>query len=922
MFNRSFLYLVIVSTLIFSGCIIEGRIVGENGVGVAGVTIVLSGDDSRTTTTNQGGFYKFGVLLNHDRIRAGYYTVTPSHPRYDFAPADRDITIANKTLGRFFWTRTVPWPAIGVDFEANDDRFISIRRDEMGIVHIYAATDENAYYGAGYMQAYDRLFQMDLMRRRALGRRAEVLGNSAVSDDILMRHINISALGQQNVEVITEEYPEYKSLLEAWVEGVNVRIDEVLLGEADLPYGFGIDELDYLPEYWTVEDALAVGKLILCGNANQIEYDILATVLQKYFPEVADLPLFMPLRDTYILPDAPTTFNTLPEANTSYCSFKSLPADAEERFKRFSENMALHFSGASNNWAIDGQHTFNGRPLLANDPHQPLNSPSLMWGHHMNSADQGGNLDVIGFGFVGVPSVQLGHNRHLAWAATTNFPDMMDLWDVEVSAEQVKIGDEWIPAETRTETVRVRGEEDRIFDVMTVPGYGVVLPDDVAPIPLVFFNHRILLNWTGFGPTHEAVGFHGFDVSESLDDFEYYVDLMEIAAFNFVGATTDGISYRSSPLVPDRGTPSDDQPHYRMLDGGDPGTIWTGNYLQSFQLPRSRGGDRGWIVTANNDPFGFTSDGLLDGDPYYYGVYFDPGTRASRIESELTQMINAGPVTIEQMQTLQDDTYTLMADDLIPLLESAYAALYTDEALAEYRYRDEFDGLVEQMTLWDRHMERDSSAAVVFNAFCFFATREAVGDDFGILFETVLSYQPVYMIKFAIQVLTDRISNATEYLPDGKDLTLLRALDKTVEYLNAQFGGVDPTGYIWGEIHGTRFDHVWADGEGVGWVATDGAEGTVNVSSSSFFRYGVPLARLDSTSGAIHRMVTSFDEDGMPVSQVNYPPGNGGDSFSPYFENTLDDWVENQHRQLLFDDEDIQENTVESLELRRDITEQ
>jgi penicillin amidase len=139
-------------------------------------------------------------------------------------------------------------------------------------------------------------------------------------------------------------------------------------------------------------------------------------------------------------------------------------------------------------------------------------------------------------------------------------------------------------------------------------------------------------------------------------------------------------------------------------------------------------------VTANNDPFGFTADGLLDGDPYYYGVYFDPGTRASRIESELTKMINAGPVTLEQMQTLQDDTYTLMADDLIPLLESAYASVHTDDELAAYRDRDDFDSLVALMTNWDRHMERESSAAVVFNAFCFFATREALGDDFGILF--------------------------------------------------------------------------------------------------------------------------------------------------------------------------------------------
>jgi len=406
-------------------------------------------------------------------------------------------------------------------------------------------------------------------------------------------------------------------------------------------------------------------------------------------------------------------------------------------------------------------------------------------------------------------------------------------------------------------------------------------------------------------------------VSESLDDFEYYVDLMEIAAFNFVGATAQGISYRSSALVPDRGIPSDEQPHYQMLNGDDGSTFWSGNFLESHQLPRSRGEDRGWIVTANNDPFGFTSDGSLDGDPFYYGVSFDPGTRAARIESELSRMIDAGPVTVEQMQTLQCDTYTIMAEDLIPLLESAYAAINTDNTLSVYRDREDFHTVVELLSDWDRYMERDSPAAVVFNAFQFFVTREVLGDDFGIIFETVLNTEPVIMIKLAIQILTGRISDAAAYIPDGKNLALLAALDKTVSYLNDQFGGVYPTAYRWGEIHGTRFDHVWDGGEGIGWVSTDGGIGTVNVSSSNFFENDVPLERLDSESGPIHRIVTRFDEDGIPASQVNFPPGNGGDSSSPYFRNTLDDWIEDHYRTLLFEYEEIRENTTEHFHLRR-----
>ena len=97
MFNKLFLCFVIVSTLMFAGCYIKGRVVDRNGTGLAGVTITLSGDASMTTTTDSNGNYKRGSLSN--MLAAGGYTVTPSRSGYTFTPASANVTITTGVLG-------------------------------------------------------------------------------------------------------------------------------------------------------------------------------------------------------------------------------------------------------------------------------------------------------------------------------------------------------------------------------------------------------------------------------------------------------------------------------------------------------------------------------------------------------------------------------------------------------------------------------------------------------------------------------------------------------------------------------------------------------------------------------------------------------------------------------------------------------
>src|SRR5262249_28282706 len=152
---------------------------------------------------------------------------------------------------------------------------------------------------------------------------------------------------------------------------------------------------------------------------------------------------------------------------------------------------------------------------------------------------------------------------------------------------------------------------------------------------------------------------------------------------------------------------------WRVLPGDDPKARWTGATLPRDLLPRGRAAKRGFIVTANNDPFGFTEDGRIDDDPYYYGSLFDPAYRASRIEAEILRLTNDHPVTLADVQTLQQDLRSTLADDLVPVLETARAHADTDPALAAFAGDVDLDALIALLTkTWDRRMARDSAGAL------------------------------------------------------------------------------------------------------------------------------------------------------------------------------------------------------------------
>jgi len=781
---------------------------------------------------------------------------------------------------------------------------VTLVKDELGITHVFAATDADAMFGEGYSMARDRLFEMEMNRRQARGTQAEILGAGAVRGDVGARTFGFAKLGELDVERAAKEAPEDLALVEAWVAGVNRRIEEIERGDASLPYGLRPTELDVTPERWVAADTFAIGKTLAFGLSNTLDFDMLATAIRRVAPDTAAaVPLSLPTFDTAILTGEPAAPPPAPPGPSA------LELDPTKRVtaEKISFTPVYPRTG-SNNWAVDAAHSVNGKPLIAGDPHQALTSPSRLWPTHLNSADAGGTLDVIGFAFVGTPGVQLGHNAHVAWTATTNYADVMDMWDVTSGVgESVVLGGEKHAVVTRSETIHVKGEEDVVVDVQEVPGFGVFLPEKMLPVPSVFLaDGAILFNWIGFQGTREGSAYLGIDRSTNIDEFEQAVDLLDVGAVNFVAADEKEITYRVHTHVPDRGDPSARPMPWHVVSAEDPDSFWTRGFLPDDKLPHARAPKEGFLSTANNDPFGFLADGSAEDDPFYYGAAYATGFRAHRIRELIQAKLAQGKMAREDMEEIQRDTRQPLVDTLIPRLSKAIAKVGTTADLAEFEGRADLPALAERLAKWDGRFTRESREAVVFFALQWFAARRVFEGPFTTpLFNAVADASQPYFLGQLRNVLEGRFPGADKLLVGGESKVLLGALDDTAKWLTEEYGGIDAP-YTWADVHGAELRASFAGELQRPEIKRDGGIDTINVSDCSFFDGdGAAKGAFTSYDGSVYRFVVAFDASGRPEATIDFSQGTSGEPGDPHFEDANALWAEAGHTHLPFARADV-----------------
>ena len=513
---------------------------------------------------------------------------------------------------------------------------LEIIRDEYGVAHVLADNNFDAFWGSGFVQSHDRLWQMESARRFAQGRLSEIAGDNALSTDRLMRQIGLYRIAQADVDLLEDEELE---LFEAYVLGVAAGVESL----RTLPPEFHLLGLTFEP--WTVTDVLLVARLLLFSFTGNWKTELIREELLKNV-DSSLWPLLEPVH-----PD---------EWTATGDSYQPGGASASERLLktyRDSEQWAPTSSGASNAWAVRGALSESDQPLLAGDPHVELRLPGLFHVSHI----KGGDFNVIGGGLAGVPGVLIGHNEHVGWGVTAGMVDIADCVVETVTEETIGNTLSNIEYVTPDGPKKLMVFEEEIL-VRNPEGSRVVVEEiassrhgPIVSTPNDSERRIIALNSTVFDPSPIGKTFIRMMKSESIGTLAAALSEWPGAPFNFVMADTRGdIGYQLAGKVMRHSAGGGLLPR----DGSkSPGKLET---YTSDQMPSSVNPPSNLIVSANQ---------AIGGELELGEEWAEP-RRAERI-TEL--LVGSSGHDVESFAEIQTDVYSAnlvaLRDLLLPVVD-------------------------------------------------------------------------------------------------------------------------------------------------------------------------------------------------------------------------------------------------------------
>lgn len=731
---------------------------------------------------------------------------------------------------------------------------VRITFDRWGVPHIRAqASDMDVFFAQGYVHARDRLFQMELGRRAAQGRLAEILGSGAIEQDRFFRTWGFYRAAQASLP----NHSEFtRRALEAYAAGVNQ-----FIREGNLPLPFAL--LGFTPEPWTPADTLAWGKLQSydLGQVWQDEID------NTFILNKVGLEGFNDLRGAYpqgwptILQPEDVQGDMQQPLQPQAVLLEPLLASLQQ-LAEFSRQLSLapqNPDQGSNNWVLSGARTTTGKPMLANDPHLRLQNPALWY-----IADlRGPTYHAIGATIPGVPGVFLGRNDRVAWGATNVRPDVMDLFvlDLEGGSYRTPLG--LVPLRVRQETIRVRGADPVTFTVresehgpvISDLGPAFLRPGLTAGTAIATEKQAVSVRWTGLDPQDTTLdAYLGMNRAQNAEEFRQALRRYVAPMQNFVYADVEGtIGYFAPGWIPIRDWDG------RFPASASKGQQWKG-YLPFERLPQVVNPKEGFVSSANNRVL---PHGGPDISSYTTEVF-----RAQRIR----ELILATPkASLEDMARWQGDTYSIIARELLPGL----LALQPQSEAARR--------LQDAVRNWDLRAELDSVGATAF-AFYYREISRMLEDELGLRYPPV----PYTFIKTLreegrwCQDARAGIRNCAQFMA--------QALEKAGAELERRLGP-DPSGWQWGRLHQASLTSPLASAPLIGGlfnrtIPTPGSMHTVNVANynqDTFLH----------TSGASLR--TLFDLSDPDNSRIIYPMGQSADLFSPHFDDLLWLWRDKQY---------------------------
>ncbi|HVI58342.1 MAG TPA: penicillin acylase family protein [Luteimonas sp.] len=412
---------------------------------------------------------------------------------------------------------------------------VSIQRDRLGVVTIDAANETDALRALGYVHAQERYFEMDLMRRTAAGELSELFGPIALDLDKRHRVHRMRARANAQLGAIAGER---RPQLRAYAQGVNAG----LAGLDARPWPYLL--LRTQPRPWAPVDSALVGDAMYFDLQDADGGRELALwKLRAHLPPA----LYALLARDGTRWDAPIAGAARGEAELpgpEQVDLRKLPMPAHPASFVSADKP---FKG-SNNLAVSGKLTNDGRAIVADDMHLGLRAPNIWFRARLRYPDPrapGGKVDVQGFTLPGLPAVVVGSNGHVAWAFTNSYIDTTDWMRVSPCATRKAAAAPCTPVERHRESIRVAGKPDAILEV-----------DDTAWGPIIereADGSALALRWTAHLPGALDFGLADLAHAGDLDAALRIADHAAIPTQNMLLADSRGrIAWRLLGPLPQR----------------------------------------------------------------------------------------------------------------------------------------------------------------------------------------------------------------------------------------------------------------------------------------------------------------------------------------------------------------------------------
>ncbi|WP_251572409.1 penicillin acylase family protein [Paenibacillus sp. MER TA 81-3] len=722
---------------------------------------------------------------------------------------------------------------------------VSVWRDVNGVPHIEARNEHDLYLAQGYVTAQDRLFQMDMMRRLGSGQLSEIMGEQTLERDKIFRAFSLRRAAEASLEVYSADA---KNVLEWYAQGVNQYIHQAQ-ASGSLPVEFRL--LGYKPADWEPIDSLVIGKNMaydLGGHwtGQAFRYQL----AQRVSPEMA-LELFP----------------TYPEGGALIIqALKDHPIDLKAMLAAAVIPDPLN---GSNNWVVSGKKSASGKPMLANDPHLQLGTPSIWYETHLQAAE----LNVSGVVFAGIPGIILGHNQHLAWGVTNLNPDVQDLYiekrNPDNSNEFEYMG-KWEPANLYDEEIKVKGKPAVTYQV-AVTRHGPIISEFAQDNQQ---DLALALRWTALEPTKELEAFQRFGKTRNWEEFKEALTYFDAPAQNFVLASNDGtIAYRANGKIPIRKKGSSQVPVPGWTDEYE----WTG-YIPWEELPTTVNPPTGYIATANNKV-------VDDSYPYHITNTWSEPYREARIQQvlETKELLQA-----EDLQKLQFDRHNLLAEEF---LEGLLAELRNNASL-----RSIDQEAAELLQAWNKEDDAEQGAPLIFT-FWMRQLEEVifkpeVTDDLMKLFENRESVRNGLLRK--------ALAGTPTLWIDGKggiEKIALRSFQLAVDQA-VSLQGRDPEKWRWGRFHQVKFAHPLGAIKPLDLLFNAKAVG-MGGSKVTVGMAGWDENTGDMNLGGAWRTVIDLAD---PLKSFNVVgPGQSGQLLSPWYHDQVDAWTTGKYHETSMD---------------------